>query len=330
MANYWIYTSERRDPIALTGVTEIRRVKCRVPNGKYRDGANFPFGTADGTASTASLTDIPIRGTSTLTGAANVATSAAALVSDEALNIAPRQDWRVDAGYAVAIGGAVPRSSRPFVDRSYFGRAIPSTISVTVNATTNLVSPSTAHTFITGDVALLSWTTKPSGVTDGKLYTFVGHGATDFYLLEYDTQRPVVWGSAGAGLTITLVEPAPRITLSTQTVTSDLAADSFSTGASSYSFVSGDIVRFSGSVPTGITVNTLYRVVYLTFNTFSVEDISTNALIALSGTAHSPLCTLVTPVDRSSDFIVDLDNAPNVLFFPDSVVSLVSNVDPNA
>ncbi len=336
MADYWIYTSERRDPIALSGVTEIRRVKCRVPNGKYRDGTNFPVGLADGTTSAGSAESIPVRGTTSLSGVANIATSVAALVSDEALNIPPRQDYRIEAGYAVAIDSPLPiLESLPWTEQNY-GRTLPGSTAATL-ALPQRRFTATGHAFVTNDLVTMSATTLPSivGADAGLLvYRVVVLGVNTVQLLNNATGLvPNFAGGGGSGIELALFQPAPRQLPNTASLTADHTTESFTYTPGTRSFVSGDLVKLYGTLPTGGTFafNTAYEVLFTSVSSFQLLNDSTKALMTFTGNGSGIVAQLVTPATVPEFYdVLDLDRHPNVLFFPDSVTPLVSNVDPNA
>jgi hypothetical protein len=350
MSDYWIYTSERRDPIPLTDVTDVRRVKVRLPKGTYRDGDNVTMlGAADikATGVAGGVIDaMPVYGEGAVTAAIDNAVASVvkyAGAPDEVLHVAPRVKWEVVSGYAFATGsGVIPTASfEPTEDTiGRLGRTL--TVTSTLSGLTGNYAVFTGDDLRTGDYIAFIGTVLPS-VTGGGTATgryLVKRITTTAYALYNSSGVLVVLSSTGTSVVAVVEQRAPRRLPSPYLVTVDTTAETFyrtSSSAQSDFVVSGDIVKFSGTtLPTGISGASTYTVLTrgsASADEFHAVNTSTGAVVALSGSPSNVYVELVTPVSfatQDENDIVDLDGLSGVLFFSDEIVSLVSNVDPNA
>lgn len=338
MSDYWIYTSERRDPIALSGVTDVRRVKVRLPRGTYRD-TGWEVGTAEilstGTATTQSATVpvvVPVGVTVPNTGY----TGLAGVITDEQAHIAPRVKYDVVSGYAFATGAAALPAAATANSSSVLGRALVETRTISsINTTTNRLT-SAAHGFVNGDKVAVGGTTNPAPTTVTDFYGILRLSENTFSLLNWITGAVIDLTSSGSSVEVSLVAAAPRILPVRKQVTPDLTneiLDDTAALAGSIpvdNFITGDQVTVTGTLPTGLVKNTVYQLVALSGSSYQLYN-SSGTLITLSGSSADFYMVMHAPAEPVDDFeIVSLDGLSGVLFYSDEIVSLVSNVDPNA
>lgn len=342
MADYWIYTSERRDPIALTGITDVRRVKIRVPKGTYRNGDSVTPGLATASAHSSAVaadrkaSDVPIFGIPDSTVDLALLTNAKWYQPDYVAGVEPRVKWEIVSGYAFAVGGAVPALELLAWTEQNYGRTVPTAVASTLLIPQRRFS-ATAHGFVTGDLVTLSAATYPviSG-SDSSLLTYrvVVTSANGFYLYDVTTGLNSNFTTTGSGISVDMFQPAPRVLPNMYSVVADHTTESFTyTNIEGRSFITGDLVKLYGTLPTGGTfaANTEYEVLLTSVGSFQLLNASTKALMTFTGNGSGISAQLTDPVELPELYdVLNLEQVSNLLFYSDEIVSLVSNVDPNA
>lgn len=338
----FIHTNDREEALQLTGATWMRG-KWRRPAGTYRDGENFPLGKANikasGSATLGEATDVPVFGKADIgTTFLNAANALAVPVADEVLNIPPRQKWEIVSGYVVAIEGAsLPTLPvLPAPNQTNLGRLLPTTVAITtVNATTNRFF-ATDHNFVTGDKVIVGGTSNPGGTTTVDYYGILRLSAGAFMLTNWLTGAIIDLSSIGSAVEVTLVTPAPRMVPASKVVRPDLSAETVEDVATILggvypidNFISNDIVTVKGTLPTGLSLNTRYRLSALGLSLYQFVNLSTDAVIALSGSTADFTIVMDTPAAQVANpeyEVINVDGIPGLLTFEDELSPKISNV----
>lgn len=325
----YIHTNDRAKPIALTGVTDWRFCKWRKPSGTYRDGGP-DAGTANVyTATTARTNDatFPVipDGDNTV---ASVNFKPA--VSDELAHVPPRQKWEIISGLVVALNNAVIPTPPVLPDLATGRQVYRGLDSVTVTAASDRIDASEVLWRV-GDKVTFSATTLPGGITSGVVYEILtANGGNQITLKDPTTGGILDITSAGTSVVMRMVTPAARVLPYSIGLTAANATEEFTmTGsyATNY-FITGDIIRLSGTMPTGVTANTEYRVRLTTSHAvFQLEDPDTGDLITFSTNGSGLVGYLVRPAEQDDSYsVVQLDGISGLLRFPDSLSPKISTV----